>query len=288
MRALSAAVLAAFALAWMSLPAPAAASETLDRIKERGGVAIGYREDRPPMSFRNPRGEVTGYSIDLCLYIVAEIRNALNRPDLSVTFVPVTAESRFDEIVKGNVDLLCGATTKTLARQEIVDFTDLTFVTGGTLMSLADAPISSFGSLKGKKVAAIADTTTIAVLTERLKQAGVDAEVVKVANAKEGIDALVGGKVAAFAGDQVVLIGMIIGMNSDTRFAIANELFSFEPFALALPRGDADFRLLANRALARLYRSGEIAGVYQRWFTRFAKEPPTLLQALYRLNATPE
>jgi ABC-type amino acid transport substrate-binding protein len=65
-------------------------------------------------------------------------------------------------------------------------------------------------------------------------------------------------------------------------------MFSFEPFALAVARDDADFRLVADRALSQLYRSGQIAGIYNRWFGRFAKKPPVALKALYQLHATPE
>ncbi len=269
--------------------APAAQAEgTLERISARGGVNLGYREDRPPISFRNDQGEVVGYAIDLCLRVVAAIKEKLERPDLAVTYVPVTAEDRFQKIQDGAIDVLCGPTTKTLARQELVDFTNLTFVTGGTLMSLADSPVPGIAGLQGKKVAVVEGTTTIETLSARLKEALSDAEVVPVATAQEGLDALASGKVKAFASDQVVLIGLILTSKSDQRFAISKELFSFEPFALAVPRNDADFRLVANAALAQLYRSGEITPIYQRWFTRFGKEVPNLLKALYRLNATPE
>ncbi len=269
--------------------APSAQAEgTLERIEKRGGVNLGYREDRPPISFRNEQGEVVGYAIDLCLRVVASIKDKLGRPDLAVTYVPVTAENRFQQIQDGAIDVLCGPTTKTLARQEQVDFTNLTFVTGGTLMSLADKPVPGIAGLQGKKVAVVEGTTTIETLRERLKAALSDAEVLPVATAQEGLDALVAGTVDAFASDQVVLIGLVLTSTSDQRFAISKELFSFEPFALAVPRNDADFRLVANAALAQLYRSGEITLIYQRWFTRFGKEVPDLLQALYRLNATPE
>ena len=69
---------------------------------------------------------------------------------------------------------------------------------------------------------------------------------------------------------------------------LSEELFSFEPFALALTRGDADFQLVADRALSQLSRSGQIAAIYDKWFQRFARNPPAVLKALYQLNATPE
>ncbi len=271
-----------------SVPTGAQASETLDRIAERGSINIGYRTDRPPMSFVNAEGQVVGYSIELCKAIAGAVKATLGRQDLALTFVPVTADHRFDAIEKGEIDILCGATTKTISRQAKVDFTDLTFVTGATLMSLADSPVQGIRALADKKVAAVADTTTIENLRRRLAQTGTKAIVVTVQTAEEGVNAVIKGEVAAFAADQVVAIGLVITQTSGTRFAIANELFSFEPFALAVPRNDADFRLIANSVIAELNRSGNITQIYERWFSRFGQEVPDLLRSLYVLMSTPE
>lgn len=71
------------------------------------------------------------------------------------------------------------------------------------------------------------------------------------------------GEVDAFSSDQVVLIGQVIACDSGKQYFLSNELFSFEPFALAVARGDADFQLVADRALSQLNRSGQIVTIYQ-------------------------
>ncbi len=273
-----------------TLPATASAqsSPTLERIMERGSINLGYREDRPPMSFVNDQGQIVGYSIELCLAIAEAIKGTLGRLDLSTTFVPVTAENRFDAITAGEIDILCGATTKTISRQAKVDFTDLTFATGATLMSLADNPVQGIRALAGQKVTAVKGTTTIEILQERLTQSETDATIVPVETAQAGIEAVIKGEAAAFSADQVVLIGLAITQKSDQRFAIANQLFSYEPFALAVPRNDSDFRLIANSVIAELNRTGDITPIYTRWFSAFGEEAPELVQALYVLMSTPE
>ncbi len=278
------------ALLAATLPGSASAqsSPTLERIMERGSINLGYREDRPPMSFANEQGQIVGYSVELCLAIAEAVKGTLGRHDLSTTFVPVTAETRFDAIEKGEIDILCGATTKTISRQAKVDFTDLTFATGATLMSLADNPVQGIRALEGKKVAAVTGTTTIEVLQQRIEQTGTNATLVPVATADEGVTAVINGEVAAFSADQVVLIGLVITQTSGTRFAIANQLISFEPFALAVPRNDSDFRLIANSVIAELNRTGNITPIYDRWFSAFGEDAPELLQALYVLMSTPE
>ena len=263
-------------------------SGTLKRISDGGEINIGFRAAEPPMSFVDQSDRPVGYSIDVCDHIATAVKRQLGREDIAVNYLPVTAESRFAAIESGDIDILCGATTKTLSRSERVDFTQLTFVTGASLLSLDSSPVSDVLSLKAKRVAVVDNTTTIDALKSVLSNRLVDAEIVPVNTAKEGMDALDKGDVDAFSSDQVVLIGQALARKTDKKYFLSQEMFSFEPFALAVARDDADFRLVADRALSQLYRSGQIAEIYNRWFGRFAKEPPVALKALYQLHATPE
>ncbi len=261
---------------------------TLKRIDETGQINLGFRESEPPMSYRDQNGNPVGYSIDLCDHIAAAVKIDLGRSDIAVNYVPVTAESRFTSIESASIDILCGATTKTLGRSERVGFTQLTFVTGASLLSLDTAKIPNVSGLKGKRVAVVSNTTTIEALKGALNTMLVDSEVVPVPSALEGMALLDKGEVDAFSSDQVILIGQVIARNSGKQYFLSQELFSFEPFALAVARGDVDFQLVADRALSQLNRSGQILKIYRKWFARFAEKPTLALKALYQLNATPE
>ncbi len=261
---------------------------TLKRIADTGQMNLGFRESEPPMSFRDQSGNPVGYSIDLCDHIAAAVKQKLGRSDITVKYIPVTAENRFTAIESASIDILCGATTKTLGRSERVGFTQLTFVTGASLLSIKDAKVPNVSGLKGKRVAVVSNTTTIEVLKGALNKMLVEAKVVPVSSAAEGMALLDKGEVDAFSSDQVVLIGQVIARNKEKKYFLSEELFSFEPFALAVTRGDVDFQLVADRALSQLNRSGQIAAIYQKWFGRFAEKPPFVLKALYQLNATPE
>jgi glutamate/aspartate transport system substrate-binding protein len=263
-------------------------SGTLKRINDSGQINIGFRTAEPPMSFVDQADQPIGYSIDVCDHIATAVKRKLGRDDIAVNYLPVTAESRFSAIESGSIDILCGATTKTLGRSERVDFTQLTFVTGASLLSLDSSPVMDVESLKAKRVAVVDKTTTIDALKGALSERLIDAEIVAVNSAMEGMDALDKGEVDAFSSDQVVLIGQALARKTDKKYFLSQEMFSFEPFALAVARDDADFRLVADRALSQLYRSGQIAGIYNRWFGRFAKKPPVALKALYQLHSTPE
>ena len=266
----------------------AAPAGTLEQIKQSGKVRIGFRENQPPMSFVNQDGKPAGYSIDLCIRIVNEVKNRLGRDDIAIEYVPVSSTNRFEALAENTIDILCGATTKTISRGKLVDFTQLTFVTGASLLSLKDNGVSGISALQGKKVAVSKGTTTLDALTAKLKESVSDAKVVPVDSAAAGLQALLKGEVDAFSADQVVLIGLVLTHQGDEKFAIATDIFSFEPFALAVRRNDSDFRLLADGVLAQLNRSGQITPIYSRWFGQFTKKVPPLLEAMYVLNSTPE
>ncbi len=268
-----------------------AASEltgTLKRIDDTGRMNLGYRAAEPPMSFQDQNGNPVGYSIDLCDHIASAVRQTLGRTDITVNYVSVTAESRFAAIESADIDILCGATTKTLSRSERVSFTQLTFATGASLLSRDNNRVANVLGLKGKRVAVVTNTTTIVALKGALNTMLVDAEVVEVSTAMDGMIMLDKGEVDAFSSDQVVLIGQVVARATGGQYFLSEEMFSFEPFALALTRGDMDFLLVADRALSQLNRSGQIAVIYRKWFGRFADNPPEMLKALFRLYATPE
>jgi ABC-type amino acid transport substrate-binding protein len=266
----------------------AEATSTMEQIKNSEVIRIGYRETEPPMSFLNEDKQPIGYSIDLCLHIVNEVKSILKNPNIATRYVPVTASNRFEALKNNSIDILCGATTKTLSRSELVDFTQLTFITGAALLSLKSAKIDGFNDLMGKKIAVVKDTTTIDVLAKTLKNEASDAKIVPVDSASAGMDLVIKGEVDAFSSDQIVLIGLVVTHKDPKQFAVSDKVFSFEPFALAIRLNDAEFRLIADRVLSRLSRSGEITKVYRQWFGKYITEVPALLEALYILNATPK
>jgi ABC-type amino acid transport substrate-binding protein len=60
-----------------------------------------------------------------------------------------------------------------------------------------------------------------------------------------------------------------------------------EPYGIALPRGDSNFRLAVNTGLARIYGTGEIVEIFSRWF-RDLGSPGPVVETLYMLGAIPE
>ena len=260
---------------------------TLQQIKKSGQIRIGYRVSEPPMSFLDKDGNPIGYSIDICKSIVSKVEKQIGT-DVKVDYVPVTADGRFKALSDNKIDILCGSTTKTLSRSEFVDFTQLTFVTGASLMTLKSNNDNDSHGFDGKKIGVVKATTTAVELEKLFQDTSMDAEIVLFNSAKEGIDALRKKKVDAFSSDQVILIGLALKEHDPMNFVIKSDVFSFEPFALAVRRNDADFRLVADRVISELYRSGKILEIYDKWIGKFTRKRLPIFDAMIKLNATPE
>ena len=69
-------------------------------------------------------------------------------------------------------------------------------------------------------------------------------------------------------------------------FELSRQYFSYETYALALPRDDGAFRLLVDRTLARLYRTGRINAILAK---TFGKAPlDDLMKAMIVINSLPD
>ena len=262
-------------------------SGTLKQIEKSKKIRIGYRASQPPMSFLDKDGNPSGYTIDICKGIVAEVEKKIGN-SIKVEYIPVTADGRFKALGDNKIDILCGSTTKTLSRSELVDFTQLTYVTGASLMTLKDNNTLDTVGFDGTKIGVVKGTTTEIYLKKLIQETGTDAEVVLMDSTKESIDALRKKKIDAFSSDQVVLIGIALKSDDVMEFDIKSNVFSFEPFALAVRRNDADFRLVADRVISDLYRTKKILDIYDKWIGKFIRQRLPVYDAMIQLNATPE
>lgn len=264
---------------------PHASADTLDMIKARGAIVIGYRDQAPPFSSLGADNQPRGYSIELCNRIAAAVKIYLGNDKLEIRYQPVTAENRIDKLEAGEIDIECGVTTRTLGRQERVDFTLFTFISGTELLVPQASAIHGTKDLESKKIAVQPGTTTEAVMKRILSLRTITAEFVPVADAAQGLAALESGKVDALAADQIVLIGLASAAKDPSSLRLSGYLYSYEPYAFMVRKNDAAFRLIADRTLALIFQNGEIGEIYRKAFGQWNPEPPPMIGALFAIES---
>ncbi len=262
---------------------------TLKRIADSGEFRIGFVPDAPPLSFTDAKGKPAGYTIALCRTVTAAVKKATGLEDMKVTYIPlILPEDRLSAVENGTVDIECGASTVTLSRRERVDFSLMTFITGGAILSLKESPIPSINELGKKTIAVIKGTTTHSTLHRFSEVNEVSFTLRIIETHGKGMELLDAGKVDGYATDRAMLVGQVMQSANAASYAISSGVFSFEPHALMLKRGDTDFRLVVDRALASLYRTARIRRIYQDWLGRYGEPLSPIVEAIYEFQAVDE
>jgi len=265
----------------------AAPSPTLDRIKEARAITLGYRNDAAPFSFKDREGRVLGYSVELCARVATAVQKDLGLPEMRVLWTPLEAADRIAAVASGRVDIECGTTTATLTRMKAVDFSLPIFVDGGSVLVRAKSRLKRLADLSGKKIAVIGGTTTEEAIVRALNALSSTAILVPVKDGAAGMREPARGGVDAYAADRVVLARLRQRQAKPADFEFIEGDFSFEPYALVMGREDPELRLIVNRTLAGLYRSGDIDPIFQRWLGQLGR-PGALLHSMFYLNTLPE
>ena len=258
--------LAAFASYVLASSAFAQApADTLARIRETHAITLGVREGARPFSYLNEQKQPVGYSVDLCLAAVEEIKRTLKLSELKVNYRMVSGAERIPLLEKGEIDLECGSTTNTKARQEKVAFSYTIFVSGIRVLVPKGTKVDTVKDLGGLPVALTKGTTSEKLFTQ-LNDSEVKMQLTTVASNGDAYKALKEGKVRAFPQDDTLLMSMASFDNALGVLDLASVTLSIEPYAIMMRKGDTALLAVVDRTLSRLYTSGDINSIYRKWF----------------------
>jgi len=241
---------------------------TLKKIRDTKSVVIGYRDASVPFSYLNPARRPIGYSIDLCLVIVEDIRGELGDDTIQVKYVPVNPQNRIPMVVSNAVDLECGSTTNNAERQKQVAFSPIIFVAGTKLMVKRGAPYNSYRDLKGRSVVATEGTTNEAAIKSLNVKEHLEINLVLVRDHDQAFATLQAGKADAWANDDVLLYAAKTEAKDPDDFVILPEYLSYDPYGIMYRKNDPLFDALVKHSFQNLAETRELARIYEQWFLR--------------------
>ncbi len=241
---------------------------TLKKIKGTGAITIGYRESSIPFSYLDNRAQPIGYAMDLCMKIVDAVRLQLTMPDLTVRMQPVTSSNRIPLLKNGTIDLECGSTTNSRVRQQQVAFGPTYFLINVTAAVKKTSHIDTIAALDGRTVSTTSGTTSVPLL--RAHQRGRDVRVKEIygKDHAEAFLLMAEDRAAAFVMDDILLAGQIANAKRPDLYRILPESLRQEPYSMMLRKDDPQFKVLVDKAVGDVMRSGEIIGIYEKWFTK--------------------
>ena len=241
---------------------PAFAETTLEKITRTGTLTIGTRTGSPPFAYVNSRNEWVGFSIDLVeQLILPKVSEKVGKP-VKLEKKESTPATRIPLLSSGAVDLIAGTMTDTRPRRDSVDFSITFFLTGAQFLVKKGSPIKGIQDIGGKRIAAQQGSTNARIIRERVPTA----QLREFPDQPSGFQALAQGQVDAYTNDGIQLAGLKAKAPNPGDWEIVGDFYSYEPFGMALRKGDSDFRAVVNNGLMEGIDSGKFFQIYEKWF----------------------
>jgi glutamate/aspartate transport system substrate-binding protein len=249
---------------------------SLGKIKKSNTVTIGFRDASVPFSYLSAARQPIGYSIDLCLAIVDQVKEELGLDNVAVKYLPVNPQTRISMVVDGAVDLECGQTTNNAERRRQVAFSPIIFVSGTKLLVKRASKFKTYRDFGGKKVTVTEGTTNEAALKSLNDREKLGMTIVPVRENNEAFRAVASGEADAWAGDDVVLFASAAESKTPQDFKVLGEYLSYDPYGIMYRKDDPALDALVKRTFVGLAESRELARLYEQWFLRKLPSGKTL------------
>jgi ABC-type amino acid transport substrate-binding protein len=241
---------------------PVTAETTLEKIARTGTVTIGTRTGSPPFAYVNKDNLWVGFSIDLVeQLILPSLAQKVGKP-VKLEKKESAPPTRIPLLTSQAVDLIAETMTDTRSRRDSVEFSLTFFVTGAQFLVKSGSPIRGLKEIGGKRVAAQQGSTNARILRERAPSV----QLREFQDQPAAFQALAQGQVDAYTNDGIQLAGLKAKAPNPGGWQIVGEFYSYEPYGMALRRGDADFRNAVNNGLMDGIDSGKFFEIYDKWF----------------------
>jgi polar amino acid transport system substrate-binding protein len=256
-------------------------SGTLDRIRGSGRIALGYRADDPPMSYRDGNGQPAGFAVTICRKIAQELKAELQLQELAVDWTALIDAAGIQDVQLGKIDLLCSGEAVTLTQRASVSFSAPIFLGGIAAVVSRSSPAEFQHLLENKpppykptwrgtvppimqhrKLAVISGTPAVAWLAERISSFKVTATISAEADYASALAKVASGEADALFGDRAQLLAATAKHPDAAQLKVLNRHFTYQPQAIALRRNDDDFRLAVDRVLAEGMASPKFGELY--------------------------
>lgn len=239
--------------------------DALTKAKSTGNITMGVRESSGALSYTLGDGKFTGFHVEICQRIIAEMEKQVGRK-INVSYQPVTSQNRLPLVQNGTVDIECGSTTNNATRAKDVGFLNTTFVEEVRFAVKANSGINSVAQLNGKNVATTTGTTSVQHLRKHERASGMDFKEVFGKDHADSFLLLETGRADAFVMDGSILAGNIAASKNPADFKIAGEVLNVEPIAIMIRKDDAGLKKLGNEVIGKMIKSGEMNKLWDKWF----------------------
>jgi len=270
MRSISRALLIGLgALTFTALAVSAAQADgKLQEVLARGKLIVGTGSTNPPWHFRDDKGEMAGFDVDIGRIIA---KGLFNDPT-KVEFVTQSSDARIPNITTGQVDITCQFMTVTAARAQQVAFTIPYYREGVGLLLTKDGKYADYAALKAAGAAVTISVLQNVYAEEMVHKALPQAKVDQYDSVDLMYQALNSGRAAAAATDMSSLRWFI--KQHPGKYADGGYGWNPQTYSCAVKQGDPDWLNFVNIALREAMTGVDFDDYKKSFETWFGESPP--------------
>lgn len=242
----------------MTLLIAGCSKETQGKNEEQQ-LVMGMDDTFAPMGFRDEKGELIGFDVDLA-------NEVSERIGMTIKFQPIDWSMKETELNAGNIDLIWNGYTITPARKEMVAFTQPYLENCQLIVTMADSDIEQKSDLAGKNVAVQAESSALDAINSEPEVASTFGKLVEFSTNNEAFSDLESGRTDALVVDEV-LARFYMKQNGQENYKALDEDFGDEEYGIGVRKDDTELLDKVNSALDEMKKDGKYNEIYTKWFS---------------------
>ncbi|SFB90538.1 amino acid ABC transporter substrate-binding protein, PAAT family [Polaromonas sp. OV174] len=260
----------------------------IKKLQATNTITVGYRETLMPTSYLGEDKKPTGYSIDMCLRIIDEVKTELKLSQIKINYVPVNIQNRQALVANGTVDLECGGTVNTFARNKQVDFSPVSYVAASQLLVLKNSKISKFEDLNGKIVAIATGGSSEPEMKHIIEANKLNVRIVNVDDHAAGLIAVESRRADAYFNDNAAFFSLIKQSKNPSSLAVVGPEYGYSPQGFMVPKNNPGFLWIVTHSMGKMFKSGEADKIFDKWFKPYGVQVSPKLRAAWETASYPE
>jgi polar amino acid transport system substrate-binding protein len=231
-----------------------------EKFQDIGYVTLGFDDTFVPMGFKNEKGEIVGFDIDLS-------KEVFKRIGIEVKFQSIDWSMKETELNTGNIDLIWNGYTITDERKEKVAFTKPYLENRQIIITLANSNINSKADLKDKAVAAQNGSSSLDAINSEPEIAAnfKGGSPILFDTNNEALMDLEAGRTDAVVADEI-LARYYITERGLEKYKVLSEDFGKEEYGIGIRKDDKELLQKVEKALDDMRSDGTFAKISEKWF----------------------
>jgi polar amino acid transport system substrate-binding protein len=231
--------------------------ESWSKIEGKGQFVMGLDENFPPMGFRDEKGEITGFDVDVA-------KEVCSRLGIELKVQPINWDAKEQELNTGNIDAIWNGFTITKERQAQVLFSEPYMKNRQVLVVMENSGFNSQEDLKDKKLGIQAASSAADALNSEEDFKSSLAEVVEFDDNMMALMDLEKGGVDTVLMDEIVARYYI--QMKDKGYKVLDKELASEEYGIGFRKGDKQLQQKFGETLTAMAKDGKLAEISIKWF----------------------